>query len=632
MKKSILLAILLTLLCFSHVYSQLHSISGQLQNGLGTVEKLDRVRIRFYNEDEVIGSVYSDSAGYFNFTQFVNVAESPEIPEQFQLSENYPNPFHGNTNISYVLHKTGDINISVYNILGQKVRTLQHGRQISGTYSLTWDGKDEFSDNCSIGTYFLVVRVNEATHVKKMCLMGTQDIQFYNSSSYGDLLAKQYSQTDLTVEISDRDLVDTTFKVTYDTNDRDLNLGQILVHVYPFVRSESHTRSAMTGESVTDTIDVYHENPIELSSQDAEVDYSFIDESHIEYTIGSVYTNTIYIRINEIGSSRVSYYLLKLELDPRLKMSKQRFKRGYMNIPYEDLAFIQNNRGTAQITLITDPPDELLYENYKLSGNPTELYDDYLYFELIDDREIFVLDSIYLSIREPYNIDFNEYTIDVLEEYPRDGTHPYSWVNTYTGVTQNLYYKGEIIANANPDGSKSCYCCGLTFENFFRSIQRLLSNLGRVEDVNSMTVADMKYFLHLWFVQKTWGDGPGVALERYGLGDVIKNRADVKSGDYLQFWRTTGSGHSVIFIDWMVNTNEDTMGIRYWSTQGSTNGINYNIEYFDGFGGTVDPDIMYFSRVRSPEDFETYNRTMFENYEKVIAKDFKIVPKSFMKN
>lgn len=631
MRKYIIL-FLLSLSIYSDAFTQIHSISGNLINGLGTVEKLERVRISFYAEKEFIGGAYTDSSGYFRYTQTVDVTRKTDQPSQFQLLQNYPNPFYGSTTISYESNGSASIQVAIYNILGQKVCALYEGLQAPGVHQLIWDGLDEGNNKCTMGTYFIVMKTGRTTYVRKICLLGDYNLQISKVQTHPHHILSMNDVTDLTVQISDRDLVDTTFTFVYDTEMHDLELGQIVVHVHPFVRPSTKTKTLMFGESIRDTIEIYHEKPVELTSQNAIIEWEFMNGDSISMLIHNVESGSIYLRLNEVGSSHITYYVLIYELEPRLTIDRDRFKRGYLNIPYDDLALLRNSRGDATIRLISELPQQLSFGNFRLSGNPIELFDDYLHFDLLDGRNILVPDSVYLSIREPVNINFNEYTIDILEEYPRDGTHPYSWVNTYTGVTRNLYYKGELIATANPDGSKSCYCCGLTFENFFRSIQRLLSDLDQGEEVNLMSVADMKYFLYLWFVERVWGDGPGVALERFGLGDIIEKRADVKKGDYVQFWRTTGSGHSVVFIDWLISTSGDTVGIKYWSTQSSTNGINFSSEYFDGFGGTVNPAIVYFSRVRSPENFEPFNKSLFDNYDEITSEDYIIRPRNYMKN
>jgi len=204
---------------------------------------------------------------------------------------------------------------------------------------------------------------------------------------------------------------------------------------------------------------------------------------------------------------------------------------------------------------------------------------------------------------EVSDINFNSYILTVIEEYERDGSYPYSRVNNYKGVSRDLYYNGTKIANANPDSSHSTFCCGLTFEVYFRTIMRYYKDHGYPENINNMRAEDFNHFISLWFVQETKGDGPGIALETYGLGDKISNMSDVQKGDFVQIWRTSGSGHSVIFINWVISDEGDTTGMKYWSTQPGTNGANYNTEYFDGFGGKVDKAHTHYSRAKSPKDF-----------------------------
>ena len=134
----------------------------------------------------------------------------------------------------------------------------------------------------------------------------------------------------------------------------------------------------------------------------------------------------------------------------------------------------------------------------------------------------------------------------------------------------------------------------------------MLSDLGLGEDINGLTYTNIKNFMSIWYVQSTLGDGPGLALQAYGLGDRIESMNNVIKGDFVQIWRTTGSGHSVIFMNWTTNTAGDTTGMRYWSTQTSTKGVNYNTEYFYGYGGSVDKAHTYYSRGRKPEDFSPF--------------------------
>jgi flagellar hook assembly protein FlgD len=67
---------------------------------------------------------------------------------------NYPNPFNPSTTFAYNLPKAGRVEISLYNIKGQKVRNLLSADQDSGLHSVVWDGKDNNGSLCASGFYF----------------------------------------------------------------------------------------------------------------------------------------------------------------------------------------------------------------------------------------------------------------------------------------------------------------------------------------------------------------------------------------------------------------------------------------------------------------------------------------------
>ena len=61
----------------------------------------------------------------------------------FWLFQNYPNPFISSTSIRYSIAKSGRVELKIYNVAGQLVKTLVNGEQKAGTYKIEWDGKDE---------------------------------------------------------------------------------------------------------------------------------------------------------------------------------------------------------------------------------------------------------------------------------------------------------------------------------------------------------------------------------------------------------------------------------------------------------------------------------------------------------
>ncbi|MGD1046948.1 MAG: putative Ig domain-containing protein [Bacteroidota bacterium] len=94
-----------------------------------------------------------------------------KIPKNFNLDQNYPNPFNPNTTIHYSLAKSSFVKLAIYNLLGQKIRTLQNTFQAAGEYSLVWDATDDKSRQMSSGAYFYRFQAGNMTLQKKMLLL-----------------------------------------------------------------------------------------------------------------------------------------------------------------------------------------------------------------------------------------------------------------------------------------------------------------------------------------------------------------------------------------------------------------------------------------------------------------------------
>ncbi len=93
------------------------------------------------------------------------------IPEHYALQFNYPNPFNPVTNIQYDLPENTNVNLTVYNILGQQVKQLIERYHTAGYYTLQWDGTDAFGRSVSSGLYFYRLKTDGFVDVKKMFLL-----------------------------------------------------------------------------------------------------------------------------------------------------------------------------------------------------------------------------------------------------------------------------------------------------------------------------------------------------------------------------------------------------------------------------------------------------------------------------
>ncbi|MCI0404499.1 MAG: M6 family metalloprotease domain-containing protein [candidate division Zixibacteria bacterium] len=92
-------------------------------------------------------------------------------PKNFQLAQNYPNPFNPATVIAYTLEKSGPVELEIFNLLGEKIKTLASGRQGAGLHQKAWDGTDEGGRAVSSGLYLYRLRLEKLAETKKMMLV-----------------------------------------------------------------------------------------------------------------------------------------------------------------------------------------------------------------------------------------------------------------------------------------------------------------------------------------------------------------------------------------------------------------------------------------------------------------------------
>ncbi|MBX2991995.1 MAG: choice-of-anchor D domain-containing protein [Bacteroidetes bacterium] len=95
----------------------------------------------------------------------------PLAPVEYVLDQNYPNPFNPITTIRFALSKRSEVSLSLYNLLGQKVRTLVSGEQTTGIYSVVWDGLTDGGSQAASGVYVYRLRAGEFQATRKLLLL-----------------------------------------------------------------------------------------------------------------------------------------------------------------------------------------------------------------------------------------------------------------------------------------------------------------------------------------------------------------------------------------------------------------------------------------------------------------------------
>jgi hypothetical protein len=209
-----------------------------------------------------------------------------------------------------------------------------------------------------------------------------------------------------------------------------------------------------------------------------------------------------------------------------------------------------------------------------------------------------------------YDTDLNNYVLNVILNYV--GSYPYLLNNdyaNYNGVTENLFFGGRLLAKAHPSGNRASHCSGITFEVFFKAMQARNHKLGLdPNDFNGMSFTELSDFLQIWYVASgnKQTNNIEIAVEKYGIGKRIGDFEEAKRGDFIDFSRSNGTGHTVVFLNW-VRENGKIIGLHYWSSQSSTNGISEKTEYFDISGrGNVISNQIYIARVLPVHQYKSF--------------------------
>lgn len=178
------------------------------------------------------------------------------------------------------------------------------------------------------------------------------------------------------------------------------------------------------------------------------------------------------------------------------------------------------------------------------------------------------------------------------ESFGRGGGYDRSWSSS--GCPAPVEHKGKTVLRGSDKGT---YCCGWTFAVATKA-------LAEAGELKSKSVEDLRRFQKVWFgatgKKEEAEKQCALAVEQLGVGREV-TADEASAGDFAQLWRRRKkpSGHSVLFLGW-VEVAGERVGFSYLSSQGSTDGIGYAVEYFadaKAGKGTVDPKRLYFARL-----------------------------------
>ena len=101
----------------------------------------------------------------------IGIGSGTNVPKVFALGQNYPNPFNPVTRFTVDVPRLADVQLAVYNVLGQKVRTLLSGETSPGSYEMEWDGTDGQGVSVPTGIYFIRMSADDFKAAQKVMLM-----------------------------------------------------------------------------------------------------------------------------------------------------------------------------------------------------------------------------------------------------------------------------------------------------------------------------------------------------------------------------------------------------------------------------------------------------------------------------
>jgi N-acetylmuramoyl-L-alanine amidase len=163
-------------LCLDYTASRHAGVQYQGSFGSGSAEgKVVNIGFPW----ETIGSegardqIMSRVMNFFGYQTDVaqELVDGRSLPGEFRLFQNYPNPFNPSTDISYRIPETAQVSVSIFNIRGQRVRTLLHERQEAGLYAIAWDGLDNSGNSVASGIYFCHLQAGSRHATMKMSMI-----------------------------------------------------------------------------------------------------------------------------------------------------------------------------------------------------------------------------------------------------------------------------------------------------------------------------------------------------------------------------------------------------------------------------------------------------------------------------
>jgi len=148
------------------IFESYESVTDYMNGGIivWTEAPLNGIFAQQISKNGNLGEVLND-------TTTIILRENSSLPGDYELYQNYPNPFNSTTVIRFDLIKSKTVTLTLFDLLGQEITTLFHGKLTPGTHEIFWNGKNESGTSVSSGIYLYRLTVDNHAITRKMLLL-----------------------------------------------------------------------------------------------------------------------------------------------------------------------------------------------------------------------------------------------------------------------------------------------------------------------------------------------------------------------------------------------------------------------------------------------------------------------------
>jgi hypothetical protein len=133
----------------------------------GETAGMDTAWVVFYTNDPAAPVINVE----VNVDVITGIGDVNTVPTSYAVSQNYPNPFNPSTTIKYQLPQTSDVQLQIFNVLGQKVRTLLNSKVEAGYHEAIWDGRNDLGHQVASGIYIYKFQAGNFQKTLKLMLL-----------------------------------------------------------------------------------------------------------------------------------------------------------------------------------------------------------------------------------------------------------------------------------------------------------------------------------------------------------------------------------------------------------------------------------------------------------------------------